>query len=212
MASFLKPLSTAYLAAATPCSASDVIVRKKMPLVLPSRPSAVSVGDEEAGEIWTTFAGAVTEVRIGIDTDEMIPPMMTGTFFTCTSCVAASTATLPWLWLSRVSVTRSQPRTPPAALRSRKAISTDLAPAWPYSPAGPVSSMTRPTVILQSAALAMPAAEIRPRAVVTERSVFFMIVPLVRYDFYFYAVILSGLRCLQPGFLQMPPLDARWRR
>ena len=80
--SFLKPLSMAYLAAATPCSASEVMVRKKMPLVLPSRPSAVSVGDEEAGETWTIFAGAVTEVRIGIDTDEMMPPMITGTFLT----------------------------------------------------------------------------------------------------------------------------------
>ena len=30
----------------------------------------------------------MTEVRIGIDTDEMMPPMMTGTFLTCTSCVA----------------------------------------------------------------------------------------------------------------------------
>ena len=37
---------------------------------------------------------------------------------------------------------------------SRNAISTDLAPAWPYSPAGPVSSMTTPTVISQSAASA----------------------------------------------------------
>ena len=49
--SFLKPWSSAYLAAAVPCSASEVIVRKKMPLVFPSRPSAVSVGEEEAGDI-----------------------------------------------------------------------------------------------------------------------------------------------------------------
>ena len=55
-------------------------MRKKTPLVLPSRPSAVSVGEDEAGDTCTTPAGAVTEVRIGIDTDEMMPPMMTGTF------------------------------------------------------------------------------------------------------------------------------------
>ena len=78
--------------------------------------------------------------------------MITGTFLMLTSCVAWSTATLPWLWLSRVSVTSLQPPTPPASLKSRNAISTDLAPAWPYSPAGPVSSMTRPTVMSQSAA------------------------------------------------------------
>ncbi len=53
-----------------------------MPLVLPSRPSAVSVGEDEAGETWTTFAGAVTEVRIGMVTDEMMPPITTGTFLT----------------------------------------------------------------------------------------------------------------------------------
>src|SRR5262249_42628907 len=43
---------------------------------------------------------------------------------------------------------------PPASLKSWNAISTDLAPAWPYSPAGPVSSMTRPMVMSQSAASA----------------------------------------------------------
>src|ERR1044071_9553650 len=77
-ASFFRPWSTAYLAAATPCSASEVMVRKNTPLVLPSRPRAVSVGEEEAGETCTTLAGAVTEVRIGIETEEMMPPMMTG--------------------------------------------------------------------------------------------------------------------------------------
>ena len=123
-----------------------------MPLVLPSRPSAVSVGDDEAGETCTTLAGAVTEVRIGSETEEMMPPMMTGTFFTWTSWVATSTATLPWLCELRVSATSLQPCGPPASLRSRNAISTDLAPAWPYSPAGPVSSITTPTVIVQSAA------------------------------------------------------------
>ncbi len=129
--SFFRPWSSAYFAAAVPCSASEVMVRKKTPLVLPSRPSWVSVGDDEAGEICTTLAGAVTEVRIGIDTDEMMPPTMAGTFFTWTSWVATSTATLPWLCASRVSVTSLQPPTPPASLMSRNAISTDLAPAWP---------------------------------------------------------------------------------
>ena len=116
MAIFLRPLSSAYLAAATPCSASDVMVRKKMPLVLPSRPSSVSVGDEEAGDTWTTLAGAVTAVRIGIVTDEMMPPMITGTCFTCTSCVAASTASVPVECESRVSVTSLQPCAPPAVV------------------------------------------------------------------------------------------------
>ena len=78
----------AYFAAAVPCSASDVMVRKNTPFVLPSRPSCVSVGEDEAGETCTTPAGAVTEVRIGIDTDEMMPPMITGTFLMLTSCVA----------------------------------------------------------------------------------------------------------------------------
>ena len=58
------------------------MVRKNTPLVLPSRPSAVSVGEEDAGDTCTTLAGAVTEVRMGIETEEMMPPMMTGTFFT----------------------------------------------------------------------------------------------------------------------------------
>src|SRR5215207_9318162 len=95
--SFLKPWSRAYFAAATPCKASEVMVRKNTPFVLPSRASAVSVGDEDAGDTCTTLAGPVTDVRIGIDTEEIIPPIITGTFLTWTSWVAASTATLPWL-------------------------------------------------------------------------------------------------------------------
>ncbi len=93
-------------------------------------------------------------MRIGIVTDEMMPPMMTGTWRTWTSCVAASTARVPVLWESRVSATRSQPWAPPAALRSRNAISTDFAPACPYSPAGPVSSITTPIGMVQPAARA----------------------------------------------------------
>jgi len=41
----------------------------------------VSVGEDDAGDTCTILPGPVTEVRIGIDTDEMMPPMMTGTFF-----------------------------------------------------------------------------------------------------------------------------------
>src|SRR5262245_25967322 len=75
----LNPVPSAYLAAATPGRASVVMVRKNHPPLLPSRPRLVRVGEEEAGEIWTTPAGAVTEVRIGIDTEEMIPPITAGT-------------------------------------------------------------------------------------------------------------------------------------
>src|SRR5689334_5856701 len=175
-ASFLKPWSSAYFAAATPCSASDVMVRKNTPLVLPSRPSAVSVGEDEAGDTCTTFAGPVTEVRMGIDTDEMMPPISAGTFLTWTSWAATSTATLPWLWLSRVSVRSLQPlMTPPASLMSRNAISTDLAPAWPYSPAGPVSSITSPTVMSQSAALTAAGMRARPARAVMANTAYFMI-------------------------------------
>ena len=92
------------------------MVRKKMPLVFPSRPSWVRVGDEEAGDTWTTLAGPVTAVRIGIVTDEMMPPMMTGTCRTWTSCVAASTARVPVLCESRVSATRAQPWAPPGGV------------------------------------------------------------------------------------------------
>src|SRR5215472_3068772 len=136
----LNPVSSAYLAAATPWRASVVIVRKNHPPLLPSRPRLVRVGEDEAGEIWTTPAGAVTEVRIGIDTEEMIPPITAGT------CLTTSTATVPWLWESRVSATSLQPAMGPASFRSRKASSTALAPAWPNWPAGPVSSMTTPMV------------------------------------------------------------------
>ena len=72
-----------------------VIVRKNQPPLLPSRPRLVNVGEEEAGEICTMLLGAVTEVRIGIDTDEMMPPMMAGTRLISTSCLATSTATEP---------------------------------------------------------------------------------------------------------------------
>ena len=155
MASFLRPWSSAYFAAATPCSASEVMVRKNTPLVLPSRPSAVSVGEDEAGETCTTLAGAVTEVRIGyrhrgndaadddrhlLDLDEL------GRDVDRDGALA--------LRVARVGDELAAVDTPPASLMSRKAISTDLTPAWPYSPAGPVSSMTTPTVISQSAALA----------------------------------------------------------
>ena len=58
IASFFMPWSIAYFAAAVPCSASEVMVRKNQPPVLPSLPSLVSVGDDEAGEICTTPAGA----------------------------------------------------------------------------------------------------------------------------------------------------------
>src|SRR6516162_7494902 len=105
----LKPVSSAYLAAATPWRASVVIVRKNHPPLFPSRPRFVSVGDEEAGEICTTPAGAVTEVSTGIDTDEMMPPMTAGTRLTSTNCLATSTATDPWLWESRISAASLQP-------------------------------------------------------------------------------------------------------
>src|SRR5688572_6551517 len=104
-----RPRSRAYFAAATPWSASVVIVRKNQPPVLPSRARLVRVGDEDAGEIWTTPDGAVTDVTIGIETDEMIPPRMAGTRLISTSCLAASTATVPWLCASRISAARRQP-------------------------------------------------------------------------------------------------------
>jgi len=107
--------------------------------------------------------GAVTEVRIGIETGEMIPPMMAGTRLISTSCLAASTATAPWLWASRISATSLQPPGPPASFRSRNASSTDLAPAWPNWPAGPVSSITTPTVTVHwaSATAESPATPVR---------------------------------------------------
>jgi len=55
----LNPISRAYLPAATPWRASVVIVRKNQPPDFPSRPRLVRVGEDEAGEIWTTPAGAV---------------------------------------------------------------------------------------------------------------------------------------------------------
>src|SRR4030095_4708972 len=133
----LRPESSAYLAAGTPCSASVLMVRKNQPPLLPSRPRLVRVGEDDAGEICTTPLGAVTEVRIGIETGEVVPPMMAGTRLISTSCLAASTATAPWLWASRISAVSWQPPGPAASLRSRKAISTDLAPAWPNWAAGP---------------------------------------------------------------------------
>jgi hypothetical protein len=69
--------------------------RKNQPPLLPSRPRAVRVGDVDAGEICTMPLGAVTEVRIGMDTGEMIPPMIAGTRLISTSCLATSTATEP---------------------------------------------------------------------------------------------------------------------
>src|SRR5690348_2326659 len=148
--SFLKPTSSAYFAATVPCSASDVIVRNHQPPVFPCSARLVKLGEEDAGEICTTPLGALTEVRIGIDTDEMMPPMITGTFLISTSCLATSAATLPWLWASRVSASSVQPLTPPAAFMSRSASSTDFDAFWPYSPAGPVSSITTPMVVVQA--------------------------------------------------------------
>src|ERR687893_829345 len=110
IASFCRPWSIAYFAAPVPWSASAVMVRKKTPLALPSWAMRVSVGDEEAGEICTTPAGAVTEVRTGSDTDEMMPPMMAGTRLRSTSWRAWSTATLPWLWESGRSMAGGQRR------------------------------------------------------------------------------------------------------
>ena len=95
-------------------------------MVLPARPSSVSVGEEEAGDTCTTFAGAVTEVRIGIETDEMMPPMIAGVFWSLHELIGdvdrdAARA------LRIAGVGESwQPRTPPAALMSRNAISTDF--------------------------------------------------------------------------------------
>src|SRR5215471_10946416 len=97
IASLRKPRSSAYLAAMVPCSASEVMVRNHQPPVLPCSARLVKLGEEDAGEICTTPEGAVTEARIGIDTDEMMPPMITGTFLISTNCFATSAATLPWL-------------------------------------------------------------------------------------------------------------------
>jgi hypothetical protein len=145
------------LAAAVPCSASLVMVRKNQPLVLPSLPRRVSVGEVEAGEICTTPAGPVTLVTMGIETELMMPPMTAGVFFRSTSWRAWSTATEPWLCASRRSKASRQPATPdtPAALLiSLKASSTDLAAACPKRPAAPVSETTMPTVCVQAGAWA----------------------------------------------------------
>ena len=147
------PWSIAYLAAAVPCRASLVMVRKNQPLVLPSTASRVSVGDEEAGDICTTPAGPVTEVTMGMETELMMPPMMAGTFLRSTSWRAWSTATEPWLWASRRSNASLQPATPcaPAAVfSSLNASSTDLLAAWPKRPAAPVRETTMPTVCVHA--------------------------------------------------------------
>ena len=149
-----SPRSSAYFAAATPWSASVVIVRKNQPPLFPSRPRFVRVGDDEAGEIWTTPEGAVTDVRTGMETDEMMPPMMAGTRLISTSCLAASTATVPWLWASRISAASRHPATPPASFRSRKASSTAFEPACPNWPAGPVRDITTPIVVVHCASTA----------------------------------------------------------
>ncbi len=94
----------------------------------------VSVGEDDAGEICTTPAGAVTEVTMGMDTELMMPPMMAGVFFRSTNWRAWSTATEPWLWASRRSKASLQPAMPalPAALfKSLNANSTDLLAACP---------------------------------------------------------------------------------
>jgi len=158
MVRLLRPWSSAYLAAAVPCSASLVMVRKNQPLVLPSAASRVRVGELEAGEICTTPAGPVTEVTIGMDTELMMPPMMAGTFFRSTSWRAWSTATEPWLCASRRSKASLQPAMPwaPAALfSSLKASSTDLPAAWPNRPAAPVSETTMPAVCVQDGVWAL---------------------------------------------------------
>ena len=89
----------------------------------------------------------------------MMPPMMAGTRLISTSCLAASTATVPWLWASRISAARRQPAGPPASFRSRKASSTAFAPACPNCPAGPVSYITTPIVIVHCAAAALAPGE-----------------------------------------------------
>jgi hypothetical protein len=74
-----------------------------------------------------------------MDSEEMMPPMIAGARRRSTSWRAASTATLPWLCVSRRSKERVQPAIPPApaaALSSRKASSTDFDAACPKRPAG----------------------------------------------------------------------------
>ena len=72
----------------------------------------------------------MTEVRIGIDTEEMMPPMITGTFLTWTSWRGGVDRDVALALVNRECRSpRLQPRTPPASLMSRKAISTDFAPA-----------------------------------------------------------------------------------
>src|SRR5215470_13710581 len=50
-----------------------------------------------------------------------------------------------------MSASSVHPLTPPAALMSRSASSTDFDAFWPYSPAGPVNSMTTPIVVVHAA-------------------------------------------------------------
>src|SRR5688572_7800565 len=157
IASAFMLLSIAYFAAAVPCNASLVIVRKNQPPLLPSLPSLVRVGEVDAGEICTTPAGPVTDVTTGIDTELMMPPMIAGTFFRSTSWRAWSTATVPWLCESRRSNASRQPATPPvpaALFNSLNASSTDFDAAWPKRPAAPVSSTTTPIVCAHDGACA----------------------------------------------------------
>ena len=154
MESFFRPWSSAYFAAAVPCSASEVMVRKKTPLVLPSRPSC---GQRRRGGGGRHLHHAGRRRHRGQDRDRHRR-----------DDAADDDRHLLHLDELRRRIDRDvalalrvarvgdelAAATPPASLMSRNAISTDLAPACPYSPAGPVSSMTRPTLISQSAAWA----------------------------------------------------------
>ena len=98
-----NPASYAAFAAATANSESVTMVRKKRPLVIPSRAIWVKLGDVDAVAIMSTPRSTVTEVSNGpVIPDEIGPtsevaPSMSISFW------AASTATEGWVCESRTS-------------------------------------------------------------------------------------------------------------
>jgi hypothetical protein len=136
---------------ARPCSASDGQVRNQKPPVLPCLARSLKVGEVDAGEICTTWLGAVTEVRMAALTPLDSAPMRAGTCCTSTSFLAASTPTEGLVWSSSSDSFSSQVLPPRAAFRSLMASSLPLAICWPSTPSEPVSDITAPTVVLQAA-------------------------------------------------------------
>ena len=138
----MKPSSVAMSAVMPPWRASDTLVRNTKSL----SSSAVSAGDDDAGEICTMPFCMVADLATDRDTPEDIAPMIPTAPSTFIRALAASAPSCSLVPESRCITSICFPFTPPAAFTASIATSMAAVMSGPKTPRSPVLGTTEPIV------------------------------------------------------------------